>query len=210
MWGNIASTAGDQVYLFANDSTTISYCDIPSIGGTLPVTGFFSNNTISDPEFVNPSAGAGIAFNGTLADWHLQQSSPCINAGTPDTTGLYLFPTDFGGEFRVLDDTIDIGAYEFDRMDSVVTSLFEGETGIYVYPNPVQGRINYLITGPFNGSIGVGIFDMQGKMLFSDVKASPAAFIEGEVDMSSFPKGLYFLWIADDKGSLVKRKILKY
>lgn len=73
-------------------------------------------NIFLDPLFVNPSA-----FN-----FSLQEISPCINAGTQDTTGLNLPDCDVAGNPRIYGDFIDMGAYEFqgsqlDDQDIVVT-----------------------------------------------------------------------------------------
>jgi hypothetical protein len=45
----------------------------------------------------------------------LSRRSPCINAGKPDTLGLYIPKTDLRNYPRILDQIIDIGAYEFVR-----------------------------------------------------------------------------------------------
>jgi fibronectin type 3 domain-containing protein len=44
----------------------------------------------------------------------LQATSPCINAGTPDTSGLNIGPFDLDGNPRVAFGRIDMGAYESD------------------------------------------------------------------------------------------------
>ncbi|MBN1184324.1 MAG: T9SS type A sorting domain-containing protein [Bacteroidales bacterium] len=49
-------------------------------------------------------------FTGT--NLHLSSNSYCCNAGTPDTTGLFLSSSDFEGNSRIINDTIDIGAIE--------------------------------------------------------------------------------------------------
>lgn len=45
-------------------------------------------------------------------NFQLQPTSPALNAGTPDTTGLMLPLTDLAGNPRIFGDTIDMGAYE--------------------------------------------------------------------------------------------------
>ncbi|MBC8526775.1 MAG: T9SS type A sorting domain-containing protein [Candidatus Cloacimonetes bacterium] len=45
--------------------------------------------------------------------YELTEGSPCIDAGTPDTTGLNLPPTDLAGYPRIYNGRIDIGAYEY-------------------------------------------------------------------------------------------------
>jgi len=61
--------------------------------------------------FVAPSAGVGSGYNGLTADWSLQSSSPCVNAG--DTTGVSnLLPAlDLAGNPRI-NGIIDMGGYE--------------------------------------------------------------------------------------------------
>jgi hypothetical protein len=59
-------------------------------------------NINKDPLFVN--AGEG--------DFRLQDGSPCINSGTPDTSGLNLLSEDLEGYPRIYDARIDMGAHE--------------------------------------------------------------------------------------------------
>ena len=77
--------------VFANESSIVDY------GGTgSPV---ISNNFTTDPKFINASTN----------DFHLQSSSPAINAGTTVST----VTTDFDGVSRPQGSAYDIGAYEF-------------------------------------------------------------------------------------------------
>ncbi|MBS3742479.1 MAG: T9SS type A sorting domain-containing protein [Candidatus Cloacimonetes bacterium] len=43
----------------------------------------------------------------------MSEGSPCIDAGTPDTTGLNLPATDLAGNPRIYNGRVDIGAYEY-------------------------------------------------------------------------------------------------
>lgn len=45
--------------------------------------------------------------------YSLLQFSPCIDTGTPDTTGLFLPLFDYAGNERIYDNRIDIGAFEW-------------------------------------------------------------------------------------------------
>jgi len=58
-------------------------------------------NTTSDPLFVSTNA----------ADYHLLWGSPCINAGT--NLPWMIGATDLDGNPRIIDDTVDMGAYEY-------------------------------------------------------------------------------------------------
>jgi len=104
--GNTSVTGGSQVdlnYDYAGQMY-FSYCDLEGgledIDKTGPITLHYSNNLDTDPEF----AGTG-----------LQPWSPCINAGTPDTTGLNLPLIDIAGNPRIYQENgsrVDMGAYE--------------------------------------------------------------------------------------------------
>ncbi len=71
----------------------------------------YSNNIELNPVYISPSGGAGNGYDGLAANWQLQSTSPCINAG--DTTGVgdLLPDLDLGGNPR-FNGIIDIGAYE--------------------------------------------------------------------------------------------------
>ncbi|MBI4649318.1 MAG: right-handed parallel beta-helix repeat-containing protein [Bacteroidia bacterium] len=142
LWGNTASASGTQVFLNTEDSDpNFYYCALQ--GGTAAFglnncfyTGTYENNIEADALFVASSAGSGTGYDGLTADWSLQTGSPCINAGTPDTTGLNLPATDIAGNPRIINGRIDIGAYEY-----FIVSISENLTGLTVYPNPANAQI---------------------------------------------------------------------
>jgi len=104
IWNNVAEGISSQFY--PEDIIRVEYNNIQ--GGYAG-----AGNIDADPMFVNPSAGAGIQFDGLAADWSLQPLSPCIDAGKPDfTTDSTGTETDFAGSPRIQYGTIDIGAFE--------------------------------------------------------------------------------------------------
>ena len=61
-------------------------------------------NIDADPLFVDPANG----------DYRLQENSPCVNAGNPDSLmETFEFETDRDGNPRIAGDRVDMGAYEF-------------------------------------------------------------------------------------------------
>ncbi|MCK4694602.1 MAG: right-handed parallel beta-helix repeat-containing protein, partial [Candidatus Cloacimonetes bacterium] len=109
LWGNFAYSSGNEVFIVTDDSDpTFTYCDIEgginAFGLNINVVynGIYENNIDSDPLFI------GIGDH----PYSLQNISPCIDAGTPDTTGLYLPEFDIAGNPRISHNRIDIGAYE--------------------------------------------------------------------------------------------------
>ncbi|KPK86547.1 MAG: hypothetical protein AMS27_04835 [Bacteroides sp. SM23_62_1] len=65
-----------------------------------------------DPLFNEVSAGYGSGHDGLDADWAVDTSSPCINAGETDILDLNLPVKDLQGNQRIHHNIIDIGAYE--------------------------------------------------------------------------------------------------
>lgn len=115
-WGDTATDSGNE--LFQNDQPSTPdyyYCDVQGGQAAFGLNGNFylgtyANTINSNPTFVSPSAGKGIAFDGVSANWKLQNGSQCIDAGDP----LYSpYPaTDLGGNPRIVICRVDMGAYE--------------------------------------------------------------------------------------------------
>jgi hypothetical protein len=148
--GNVAGVSGNQIYIStSNCDPFFDHCNIqgglagfggPGSGSNYTISNY-TNNIDSDPLFVNPTAGSGTGYNGLTADWHLQPGSPCIDAGTPDTTGLYLPATDVYGSPRVFNNRVDIGAAENQCNPPAQPSVISGNT------TPVQfSSQNYSVT----------------------------------------------------------------
>ncbi len=130
-------------------------------------------NISSDPQFTSPTEGAGIDFDGLAADWTLLEASPCINTGTPDTSGLNLPEFDLAGNPRIFGGRIDIGAYE---NQSVYVKINESPvySRIKLYPNPGSDKI-YIDVPPGMEGAWIDIVDGRGKVLMHEqIQTSPS------------------------------------
>jgi hypothetical protein len=135
----------EEIYFYEDydpNSITISYSDIE--GGEAGIVTnnngtvyWMEGNIDEDPLFVETGEHP----------YSLLEDSPCIDAGTPDTTGLNLPPWDIIGNLRIWDGDgdgiaiIDMGAYEYgappyvDVDDNVIVQTPE----VFLhqnYPNP--------------------------------------------------------------------------
>jgi hypothetical protein len=99
IWGNSATGDGDDVYLTGTGaSKRFRYNNAHDLFGVWDLA---DNNLDVAPQFFDPVGG----------DFHLQSSSPCVNAGTngaPGISGL-----DLDAEPRIASGTVDMGCYEF-------------------------------------------------------------------------------------------------
>jgi hypothetical protein len=77
-----------------------------------------------------------------------------------------------------------------------------------VYPNPTKGKINIEMRITESNSNVLRVVDMQGKLVFEKSFNKPSAFLTSEeVDLSSFPKGIYLVQLSTEKG-IQQSKIL--
>ncbi len=72
--------------------------------------------------------------------YRLGASSLCIDAGTPDTLGLGIPPTDLDGAARIWNGVIDIGCYEYNSVpnNDETQPQVTNQIKLYNYPNPVD------------------------------------------------------------------------
>ena len=111
LWGNTSNSDGREIWVVAS-TITLNYCCVDnSAGAYLNTNGTIddSNNCIhDDPQFVDAANG----------DYHLKDTSPCIDAGDNSLVAASV-RTDLDGNQRIVDGnndgtaTVDIGAYEY-------------------------------------------------------------------------------------------------
>jgi hypothetical protein len=101
VWGN---TEGSIV----GASAGLSKVDYSNIDGDFDGEG----NLNVDPVFVSVAGADGDLATLDDNDYHLTSGSPLVNAGIND---LALPTTDLDGKPRIVDHTVDMGAYEFDN-----------------------------------------------------------------------------------------------
>ena len=159
------------------------------INGILPYP--VPGNTI---DFL-PSSFAGYPFFAAGDDIHdplyysLSALSLCINAGTPDTLGLFLPPYDLAGNWRVWNGQIDMGCFEFGAppvANDDPLALIPPALSLNAYPNPFSAFTTILLNTPVAGEgrpeskrkSSLCIFNIKGQKVKSlSFVASPSGEI---------------------------------
>lgn len=116
----------------------------------------YENCLNEDPLFVDPEH----------EDYKLAPSSPCINAGSPDTPIEILEDHDLLGNLRVLEDGIDIGAYEFDL--SGIGETDQTEHFVHVVGNPVTASSYAEIELESVCVLQAKVYSIDGKLLVNN------------------------------------------
>lgn len=205
IWGNTAlSTFGPQVYLWDYNATAnFYYCDIQDgreafggSGGGTGYQGIYENNMDVYPEFVNS----------TDHNYALFHHSACVNAGTPDKTGLLLPAYTINNLPRILEGRIDIGCYENDIASGINRNGENRKQQFTIWPNPASEYI-FIECGKAPGKLHtITISDINGKPVLSEYL--PAASRRTMLDIGLFKPGFYIIRFGTEteifSGSFVK------
>ncbi|MDD3103887.1 MAG: T9SS type A sorting domain-containing protein [Candidatus Cloacimonetes bacterium] len=174
---------------------------------------FLPGSISGDPLFVR-----GFDIHDPLY-YTLSEGSPCIDAGTRETTGLNLPPYDLAGNWRVWNDRIDMGCFEFDSRPWV-------SNDDPVLPEPVQLTLHQNYPNPFNptttisfdlakpGPVTIDVFNIKGQKMQALVDNS---FTAGQhsitwdgTDSKGKPvaSGVYFYRMTTPKSTLIHKMLL--
>lgn len=138
------------------------------------------------------------------SDFHLAFNSPCINAGDPDTSGLPVY--DLEGNIRVIENRVDMGAYEFQGYSPDGSASVPGN--IFIFPNPFHDRFTIFIPENLRNTVtDAAVHTLSGQIVFETTFYSRNADQEMELP-SSLPKGIYLLVIRNTKACTI-HKIIK-
>jgi hypothetical protein len=202
VWGNIASD-GSQVYLaFIDTNPNFYYCNIQggidAFGGdgALSFIGDYENCIDSDPLFL----GTG------EHPYSLLDDSPCVNTGTPDTTGLNLPEFDLAGNPRIFGGRIDMGAYENQNVVVGIEDNSELQISNYKlqnYPNPFnpETTISFSLTAKDAKNAKIEIYNLKGQRIkqFSIFNSQSSILWDGtDQHHNQVSSGIYLYRIKTD------------
>ncbi len=153
-------------------------------------------------------------MGGGVHPFELLESSPCIDRGPPDTTGLGLPPLDLAGRPRLVNGRLDMGAYEFQgATDAPVDSPASME--LSAHPNPFNPSTEISFSLDEAGRVLLEIYDVHGrlqrrlhpdsKLPSGDHRVSWDGRDESGLRVSS---GLYLVRLESERQGLQRRKLV--
>ncbi|MHC4515362.1 MAG: right-handed parallel beta-helix repeat-containing protein [Planctomycetota bacterium] len=156
LWGNLASKNGAQISLNGLWPAVInlSYCDVQ--GGPSQVF----KNIVNNPSAAAVNWGAGMLtvnpkfVDPSISDFHIRYDSPCRNKGL--NTAPSIATTDFEGDPRVANTTVDMGVDEFFEHLYYTGNLTAGGTvKVNAIGKPNSNVLLGLSVGPRNPPISL-------------------------------------------------------
>lgn len=200
-WGNefYPGMQYDQIYIDDANPTLKFNCVQYGDGGPGSIFDY--------PEFVNPTEGAGLEFDGASANWTLENWSPCINAGTPDTSYLSIPEFDIVGNMRIFGNRIEMGAYENQEIwVFLVESAFSKEN-VSVFPNPATTTVTINVKNQNKQENCIlSIINVLGKVVFAT--RITAQELSTHINVEDWESGPYLIVVSSSHGMLSETKLI--
>jgi len=197
----------DLIHVFASNTKDYirfytNYSDIQGGENSIVLQGYYAKrywqegNIIQYPEFLDPENG----------DYSLNWNSPCIEAGRPDTTGLHLPETDLNGNPRIVNDRIDMGAFEFQYPLAVSQPITaRQENGIIISHS--ESHIKVITSSSLQDkTLAIRLISSDGKTIFSTTK--PEGETQTSITTNEIPAGIYLVTVSDHDKLLKSEKIV--
>jgi len=211
LYGNVMNTGvglvSPSVYMFDGyqlsfENNWTQHCFAQEVGSVTTYT--LLGDTVSnlaglDAMLAVPTTTSDYTEDATTADFSLQASSPCIDAG--DTTGAFPYAYDYAGNPRITGSRIDIGAYE---SLTATTSVAQHSAAhdLAIFPNPAHEALN--VSLPEATGV-IEITNSVGAIVISQIVIHKLS----SVNVQLLPAGVYFMKWVDAKNNITTSKFIK-
>ena len=166
----------------SNGSVFLNYCNYdPTKTGTNVV--IQNGNQTTNPSFINAPS----------ANYRLNPSSSCINAGSPDTSGLNLPKCDLDNNRRIWQGRIDIGAYEYGSLKPGPVLINPPNNASYIPSNVIFKWNHYTGMDTYRFQIGAD-------SLFINLVVDDSSIVDTSTQTTLLTKNSKYFWRVEAKG----------
>ena len=169
------------------------------------VVNWFGDNLFEDPFFIESG----------LNEYHLLNSSPCIDSGTLDLPDNIELPDyDLDGNPRVYGEIIDMGCYEWQGTDNTNDELPITDYELSNYPNPFNPETYVEFSILADSEVLLSIYNIKGQLvktlLDSNITKGPHRIIwDGKNESGqNVSSGIYYCRLKSDKQESIIKMIL--
>jgi len=202
--GSLALTGNSQTTIrnsiFWNNQSSNGKSWYNQDGSTVNVAYTLVPESNSSSLASNTTVGSGMIYNTdplftdvTNHDFTLMSNSPVIDVGNNTDVTL---STDLGGETRITNTTVDLGAYEYSSITNADNNLY-AELVSETYPNPFQNWIKIDLHENLN-NIEVKLIDQTGATVLNNYLEQANTI---EINTASIRSGVYILQITSQSKS---------
>ena len=93
---------------------------------------------------------------------------------------------------------------------SVGTGINEQtKTSMYLFPNPVSGKLNVSLNLANNSRLNYQILNMNGEVIYTEQTGTMSGTVNKTIDVSGFAKGVYLIRVITDKEIIMKKIIVQ-
>jgi PKD repeat protein len=208
-WSNGATT--NSISVASTGIYTVTYTSpggCTAVSTSVPVL----VNPDPTPSFTsNPSLGGFTQFTNTSQDyltsnWDFGDGSPWSNADSPSHTytgdGTFTVTLTVGngcGTETITQTVVIIG--------TGIETLADG-TSLELYPNPTSDVINVAFNGSKTQNLAVRVVNMNGQLVYTDAVGQYAGQYKNAIDLSAAAKGVYFVQLITDQGTINRKVVL--
>ena len=92
------------------------------------------------------------------------------------------------------------------------TAVEDTEAGfdqLLIYPNPAENLLNVSFSLEQNQSLNIRLISATGTVVYSENRADASGNYINTIDLSDFAKGVYFLNIKGDRGTITEKVVIK-
>lgn len=177
----------------------LSFCNLypNGVSGEVGSVYYIEGNINVEPWFLN---------TGDFL-YMLNDESPCVNTGTPDTSGLTLPEEDLANNTRLYGGRIDMGAYENQNIWVGISKF--SEPSFSIEPNPFHTETFIRFNSDKKENVKIDIFDINCrkiKNLYTGLSISENDKLP--INTNGLEKGIYIILISTSN-SIISKKIIK-
>ncbi|WP_055445089.1 choice-of-anchor Q domain-containing protein [Lacinutrix himadriensis] len=185
----------------ASNSTvenSIIYGNGTGAGFPIAITTSFSvvNNSIVELGMIGGSASNPMFVDALNNNFKLSLGSSAIDGGSNASLPAQIVE-DINGNNRIVNTTVDMGAYEYDPTLGVNTFQLS-ENQIKLYPNPTTSVLNIKMDG-----------NLKQATVYSVLGAKVLVTTSKSLNTAHLKSGLYLITIENERGSVTTKRFIK-